>query len=115
MIYSVEITSQAESDLRGIYEYIAYELQSPQTAAAQLSRLEENIFLIQMKNQIKNQETLQAEKLFERFYQGDASRSDTQSSGLGLAIVKRTVELHGGEITADVKEGWLVLEVRFWE
>lgn len=43
MIYSVEITSQAESDLRGIYEYIAYELQSPQTAAAQLSRLEENI------------------------------------------------------------------------
>ena len=79
------------------------------------ARLEENIFLIQMKNQIKNQETLQAEKLFERFYQGDASRSDTQSSGLGLAIVKRIVELHGGEISADVKEGWLVLEVRFWE
>lgn len=77
--------------------------------------LEENIFLIQMKNQIKNQETLQAEKLFDRFYQGDASRSDTRSSGLGLAIVKRIVELHGGEITADVKEGWLVLEVRFWE
>ena len=77
--------------------------------------LEENIFLIQMKNQIKNQETLQAEKLFDRFYQGDASRSDTRSSGLGLAIVKRIVELHGGEITADVKEGWLDLEGRFWE
>ncbi len=46
MIYSVEITSQAERDLRGIYEYIAFELQSPQSAAAQLSRLEENIFAL---------------------------------------------------------------------
>lgn len=43
MIYSVEITVQAERDLRGIYEYIANELQSPQAAAAQFSRLEENI------------------------------------------------------------------------
>lgn len=42
-IYSVKITAQAEQDLRGIYEYIAYELQSPQSAAAQLSRLEEKI------------------------------------------------------------------------
>lgn len=43
MTYTVEITIQAERDLRGIYEYIAYELQSPQAAAAQLSRLEGNI------------------------------------------------------------------------
>lgn len=42
-IYSVKITAQAEQDLRGVYEYIAYELQSPQSAAAQLSRLEESI------------------------------------------------------------------------
>ena len=42
-IYSVKITAQAEQDLRGVYEYIACELQSPQSAAAQLSRLEEKI------------------------------------------------------------------------
>ena len=43
MTYSVEITDQAENDLRGIYAYIAYELQSPQNAAAQLDRLERAI------------------------------------------------------------------------
>lgn len=43
MTYSVEIAAQAEQDLRGIFEYIAYELQSVQNAAAQLARLEENI------------------------------------------------------------------------
>ncbi len=43
-MYSVKITGQAETDLRGIYEYIAYELRSAQNAAAQLSRLEQNIY-----------------------------------------------------------------------
>lgn len=43
MIYDVKITEQAEADLCGIYEYIAYILQSSQNAAAQLVRLEKNI------------------------------------------------------------------------
>lgn len=44
MTYSVEMTDQAEKDLRNIYEYIAYTLQSAQNAAAQLGRLEESIY-----------------------------------------------------------------------
>lgn len=43
MTYSVEFTRQAEMDLRGIYEYIAFELRSAQNAAAQLARLEKDI------------------------------------------------------------------------
>lgn len=43
MIYDVQISIQAESDLRSIFEYIAFELQSVQNAAGQLSRLEESI------------------------------------------------------------------------
>lgn len=43
MNYSVEITDTAEKDLRCIFEYIAYELQSVQNALSQLSRLEESI------------------------------------------------------------------------
>ncbi|MGN1111654.1 MAG: type II toxin-antitoxin system RelE/ParE family toxin [Acutalibacteraceae bacterium] len=43
MIYRVEITEQAEADLRGIYEYIAFSLLSPQSAKSQLERLEEKI------------------------------------------------------------------------
>lgn len=43
MTYRVQITEQAEKDLRGVFEYIVYELQSIQNATAQLSRLEERI------------------------------------------------------------------------
>ena len=51
MNYSVQITSRAETDLREIYEYIAYELLSPPTAARQLQRLEDEILsLDQMPN-----------------------------------------------------------------
>ena len=43
MIYEVITTKQADADLRGIYEYIAFELLSADNAAGQLDRLEEHI------------------------------------------------------------------------
>ncbi len=43
MIYSVKISEQAEEDLKGIFEYIAFDLMSLQNANAQLRRLESNI------------------------------------------------------------------------
>jgi toxin ParE1/3/4 len=43
MIYEVTITDQADADLRGVYEYIAFELLSPDNAVGQLERLEEHI------------------------------------------------------------------------
>ena len=46
MIYQVNITGQAEADLRGIFEYIAYELRSEQNAVGQLGRLEEAILAL---------------------------------------------------------------------
>lgn len=46
MSYAVEISAQAEADLRGIFEYIAFDLQSVLNATAQLSRLEENIYAL---------------------------------------------------------------------
>lgn len=44
------------------------------------------------------------ERVFERFYQGDASRSK-EGSGLGLSIAKRTAHLHGGTISAKSEPG----------
>ena len=41
--YEIEISGQAEQDLRGIFEYIAFDLQAPENAAGQLKRLEESI------------------------------------------------------------------------
>lgn len=43
MIYEIEVSEQADSDLRGIFEYIAFELQSLENASGQLDRLEEQI------------------------------------------------------------------------
>jgi plasmid stabilization system protein ParE len=43
MKYDVTLTEQAENDLRGIFEYIAYDLLSPDNAAGQLDRIEEKI------------------------------------------------------------------------
>ncbi len=46
--------------------------------------------------------TEQLERLFERFYRGDASRtaSSDKGYGLGLAIAKRIVDVHHGDIKA---------------
>lgn len=44
------------------------------------------------------------ERVFEKFYQGDTSRS-TYGSGLGLSLAKRVVEVHSGTISAASHEG----------
>ncbi|WP_028612463.1 sensor histidine kinase [Paenibacillus harenae] len=42
------------------------------------------------------------ERLFERFYKGDASRERSKGgSGLGLAIAKKIINIHGGSIMLD--------------
>lgn len=43
----------------------------------------------------------QRERIFERFYQVDTSRSEQGGSGLGLAICKHIVEAQGGRIWAE--------------
>ncbi len=43
MSYEVITTKQADTDLRKIYEHIAFELYSPDNAARQINRLEEHI------------------------------------------------------------------------
>ena len=43
MIYEVEVSEQADRDLREIFECIAFELQSLENAIGQLDRLEEQI------------------------------------------------------------------------
>mgnify|MGYP001634593943 FL=1 len=42
MMYEVKVSKQAGDNLRGIFEYIAFELQAPENASGQLQRLEEH-------------------------------------------------------------------------
>lgn len=43
-------------------------------------------------------------RIFEKFYQGDSSRS-SQGNGLGLTLAKRIIDLHGGSISVSSKKG----------
>ena len=47
MIFEVEISEQAEADLRGIFEYIAFTLLAPENAGGQLDRLENGILSLE--------------------------------------------------------------------
>ena len=43
-------------------------------------------------------------KIWNKFYQADESHS-AEGNGVGLAIVKRAVDLHGGEVSVECKNG----------
>ncbi len=47
MKFKVITTDQADADLRDIYQYIAFDLLSPENASGQLSRLEEQILSLE--------------------------------------------------------------------
>lgn len=46
----------------------------------------------------------QQEKIFNRFYQVDSSRSN-EGTGLGLSMVKEIARVHGGEVSVESELG----------
>ena len=50
------------------------------------------------------------EKIFNRFYTGDSSRSDN-STGLGLSIVKALIEEMGHKVEASLEGGKLIINI----
>ena len=75
---------------------------------------EEDFALVSVKNKCDNLSEEDLEKIFDRFYRVEKSRSsDTGGSGLGLAIAKNIVELQGGSIEAKYENDYISFNVRF--
>lgn len=52
------------------------------------------------------------ERVFDRFFRGDESRSQQKGHGLGLSICREIVRAHGGEMGLDLsKPGWTQFQV----
>ena len=44
-------------------------------------------------------------RVWKRFWQADASRSENEGSGLGLAMVKEIAQFHGGSASVESRLG----------
>lgn len=62
---------------------------------------------ITIENSAPEMQASQLDRLFDRFWRQDPARSQDNHLGLGLAIVKSIIELHDGQITAQLHEGRL--------
>ena len=63
------------------------------------------------KNQVSNKNDLEVERLFERFYTTDVSRS-SKRTGLGLAIAKELINQMKGEIFAQLDDDMLSIIIK---
>ncbi len=69
---------------------------------------------VTIRNTGKGISSEELQKVFERFYKVDKSRSyDVKGAGLGLYLVKSIVEMHGGRVTANSVENRYT-EFSFW-
>lgn len=73
---------------------------------------EENHVCISFKNYAPNIDSAEADRLFQRFYTADKSRTK-KTTGLGLSIVKNLVNKMNGEIKAYVEDSFLIINITF--
>jgi signal transduction histidine kinase len=67
--------------------------------------------VIKIANKVDGADDLEIERLFDRFYTADASRT-SKNTGLGLAIAKELTERMGGQISAYREADMLVLQIK---
>ena len=82
----------------------AFKYSAPGVVAVELSRHSRNKCLLTVSNPGDPIPAAELEKIFDRFYRTDKSRSRDGSFGLGLSIAKTVVAEHGGRIWAKSNE-----------
>lgn len=73
---------------------------------------DEKAVVFTIKNDMKQMEDIEVDKVFRRFYKADESRSQT-SSGLGLAVAHDMVEKMNGTIRAEIVDNLFTITVIF--
>ncbi|WGG46573.1 HAMP domain-containing sensor histidine kinase [Rossellomorea sp. DA94] len=74
-------------------------------------KVENEMAVLKISNRTNAPPETDLEAWFERFYTGDRARRNHRGTGLGLSISQRIMELHGGCIRAEYKEGWITFIV----
>ena len=81
------------------------------TIEIELSQQQNHVIII-FKNQCEKIPQYKLDKIFDKFYRGDASRhSSTGGSGLGLAITKEIIELHQGTISVKNDDEYMTFTI----
>ena len=73
---------------------------------------EDSFIRLTVANPIKPGAQTSVEKVFQRFYTENTSRTNTESSGIGLYLSKKLVEGMGGEMTARLDGGIFSISVK---
>ena len=69
---------------------------------------EKNLVTVEFSNPVADPSAIDADRLFERFYQADPSRS-TAGSGLGLSVAAKLAEAQGMTLSAHLEGTKLVV------
>ncbi len=91
-----------EKALRRVFQNLTQNALKHGTEVFQLSiQPEEGTIMIS--NKVAVPESLEIDRIFDRFYTSDNSRTE-KNTGIGLAIAKELMEQMGGEITAELHD-----------
>lgn len=77
-----------------------------------LSQAPEGDITLCMENTVDEEALPDVNQMFDRFYTGDAARTQG-STGLGLAVVKLLAERLGGEVSTGLEGNWLAITLLF--
>lgn len=79
---------------------------SPDGGVIRISgKAREKEFILRIEDQGMGMLPEQVQKIFEKFYRGDAAFSSIEGTGLGMSIVKHIVDSHGGRVWVESERG----------